>query len=93
MKENLKNYKDQSNEAINSDPKFDNSSFNLYSGTSDPLPVVTVFLRGGNKHRETIVAGLKCLWDIRSTNSMIKRRHTKHHEHNIRSNIRIPFES
>ena len=30
----LNNYKDQSNEAINTDPKFDNSSSNLSSGTS-----------------------------------------------------------
>ena len=42
--ENLNNYKDQSNEAINSELTFDTSSFNLSSGTSDPLPVVTVFL-------------------------------------------------
>ena len=57
-------YKDQINEAINSDPAFDNSSFNLSSGTSDPLPVVTVSLRGGKKHIATTVAGLTCLWDI-----------------------------
>ena len=57
--ENLNNYKDQSNEAINSDPKFDTSS--LSSGTSNPLPVVTVFLRGGKKHKATTVAGITCL--------------------------------
>ena len=42
--ENLNNYKYQSNESINSEPKFDTSIFNLSSGTSDPLPVVTVSL-------------------------------------------------
>ena len=84
--ENLKNCKDQNNEAINSDPKFDNSSFTLSSGTSDPLPGVTVSLHGGNKHRATIVAGLTCLWDSRATNSMIKIRHTKPYERNMRSN-------
>ena len=56
--ENLKNYKEQSNEAINSEPKFHTSSFDLYSGTRNNLPVATVSLRGGNKHRATTVAGL-----------------------------------
>ena len=86
VRDNLNNYKDQSNEAINSDPTFDNSSFNLSSGTSDPLPVVTVSLRGGKKNRATIVSGPTCLWDSGATNSMIKRRHTKHYERNMRSN-------
>ena len=84
--DNLKNYKDQSNEAIKSDPTFDNSSFNLSRGTSDPLPVVTVSLRGGKKHGATIVAGITCLWDSGATNIMIKRRHTKHYERNMTSN-------
>ena len=78
--ENLKNYKDQSNEAINSETTFDNSSFNLSSGTSDPLPVVTVSLWWGKKHRATIVASIKCLWDSGATDSMIKIRHTKNYE-------------
>ena len=56
--DNLKSYRDQSNEAINSDPEFDNSRFNLYSGTSNPLLVVTVSLKGGKKHRSTAVSGL-----------------------------------
>ena len=56
--DNLNNYKYQSNEAINSGPTFDNSSSNLSSGTSDPLPVVTVSLQGVKKHRETTVAGI-----------------------------------
>ena len=42
--DNLKNNEDQSNEAINSEPKFDASNFNLSSATSNPLPVVTVSL-------------------------------------------------
>ena len=76
---NLNNYNNQSNEAINSEPTFYNSSFNLSSGTSDPLPVVTVSLQWGKKHRATIVAGITCLWDSGATNSTIKRLHTKHY--------------
>ena len=55
---NLNNYNNQSNEAIDNEPTFDNSSFNLYSGTRDHLPVVTVYLQGGKKHRENVFAGL-----------------------------------
>ena len=77
------NYKDQSNEAINGEPTFYTSSFNLSSGTSNPLPVVTVSLRVGNKHRATNVAGITFSWDSVSTNSMIKRQHNKHYEHKM----------
>ena len=84
--DNLNNYNNQVNESINSDPTFDNSSFNLSSVTSDPLPVVTVSLRGGKKHRENIVPGLMCLLDIRATDSMIKIRHTNNYERKMRSN-------
>ena len=35
--DNLNNYKDQINEATNSEPKFYTRSFNLSSGTSDPF--------------------------------------------------------
>ena len=84
--DNLKNYNDQSNEAINSEPKFDNSSFNLSSVTCYPLSVVTVSLQGEKKHRETVVASLTCLWDSGYTNSMIKIQHTKHYERKMRSN-------
>ena len=86
MTDNLKNYKDQSNETINSDPKIDTSSFNLSSGTSDSLPVVTVSLQVVNKHIATTVAGITCLLDSRSTNSMIKIRHTNNYERKMRSN-------
>ena len=58
MTDNLNNYNDRSNEAIDNELSFDDSSFNLSSGTIDPLPVVTVSLRGGNKHRATVVAGI-----------------------------------
>ena len=87
MTNNLNNYNDQNNEAIDNDPTLDNSSFRLSSGTSDPLPVVTVSLLVGKKHRGTIVAGLTFLWDSGATNSMIKIRHTKHYERKMRSNI------
>ena len=63
MTENLNTYKDQSNEAIKSELEFDNSDLNLSRGTSDPLPVVTVSLLGGKKHRATTVAGITCLLD------------------------------
>ena len=43
--DNLKNYKDQSNEVVSSDPTFGTSGFNLFSSTSEPLPLVTVYLR------------------------------------------------
>ena len=69
--DNLKNYKDQGNESINSEPTFDTSKFNLSSGTSNPLPVVTISLQGGKKHRATFVAGLTWLWDSGATNRMI----------------------
>ena len=80
MIENLKNHKDHSNEAINSETEFDTSSFNLSSGTSDPLPVLNVSLRGGKKHRVTTASGIKCLWESEDTDRMIKRQHTKHYE-------------
>ena len=47
--DNIKKNKYQHNDAIDNDLTFDNNSFNLYSGTKDPLPVVTFSLRGGNK--------------------------------------------
>ena len=42
--DNLNKNKGKINEAINNEPTFGTSSFNLSSGTSDPLPVVTVSL-------------------------------------------------
>ena len=44
MTNNLKTTKDQLNEYINNGPTFDTNSFNLSSGTSNPLTVVTVSL-------------------------------------------------
>ena len=41
---NLKKNKDQLNEATINEPTFDTNIFNLSSGTSDPLPVVTAYL-------------------------------------------------
>ena len=48
--------KDQHNDAIGNDPRLD-SSFNLSKGNKEHLPVVTVSLRGGKKHRATTIAG------------------------------------
>ena len=42
--DNIKTNKDKFIEAIYNDPTFDTSIFNSYSGTRDPLPVVTVCL-------------------------------------------------
>ena len=52
---NIRDYNDQYNDAIDNEPTLDNSSFNLSSGTRDPLPVVTVSLRGGKKHRKWLL--------------------------------------
>ena len=70
--DNIKKNKNQHNDAIEYEPRFDNK-FSLYNRTKDPLPVVTVRIRGVKKQRERIIAGLPCLWDSRATNSMIKR--------------------
>ena len=86
MTNNIKYYNNQYNDAIDNYPTLDNSSFNLSSGTRYPLPVLTVSLQGGKKHRATVVANITCLWDSGATNSMIKRRHTKHYERKMRFN-------
>ena len=72
----IKTNEDQHNNAIKNDPKFDND-FSLSSRTKEPLPVVTVSLRGGNEHRLTTVSGTTYLWYSGATDSMIKIRHTK----------------
>ena len=41
---NINDYNDQNNEAIDNEPTLDNNSFSLYRVTSDPLPVLTVSL-------------------------------------------------
>ena len=86
MTDNINNYNDQYNDVIDNETTLDNISFNLSSGTRDLLTVVTVSLRGGKKHKSTVVAGLTCLWYSRATNSMIKILHTKNYERNMRSN-------
>ena len=83
---NINTNKYQHNDTINNEPMFDTNSLNLYSGTSDQLSVVTVSLRGGNKHRAMTVSGLTLLRDSGATNSMIKRKQNKYYERNIRSN-------
>ena len=55
---NIKTNKDQLNDTIYNELTFDANIFNLSSGTKDPLPVVTVSLQGGNKHRKTTISGL-----------------------------------
>ena len=86
MTNNLKTNKYQSNEAIQNEPMFDTNRFNLSSGTSDTLPVVTVYLWVGNKHRATAIAGIKWMRDSEATESTIKKKNTKHYERKMRSN-------
>ena len=83
--DNINKNKNKRNYAIENDPKFDNT-FNLSSRNKDPLPVVTVSLRGGKKQIATTVASLTCLWDSGDIDAMIKIIHMKYYEHNIRSN-------
>ena len=83
--DNIKKNKNQHNDPIEYEPKFDNI-FILFTGTKDPLTVVTVSLRGGNTQRETILAGLTCLWDSRANTIMIQRQPTKPYGNNIRYN-------
>ena len=65
------NNKYQCNDDIEYEPKFYNT-LSLSSGTKYPLPVVTVILRGGKKHRATTIYGLPCRWDREATNIMNK---------------------
>ena len=75
VKNNISN-KDQCNDAIEYEPKFDNK-FSLYITTKDTLPLVTFSLQGGKKHRENIIYSLTCLWDSGATERVIKRQHNK----------------
>ena len=86
MTNNIKYYNGKYNYAIDNEPTLDNSSSSLSRGTRYPLPVVTVSLQGGKKHRATIVAGITCLWYSGATVSIIKSLHTKHYERKMRSN-------
>ena len=72
MTNNIRDYNDQYNDTIDNEPTLDNSNLNLSNDTRETLPVVTVSLRGGKKHRATVVAGLTCLWDSGATDRMIK---------------------
>ena len=83
---NLNTNKDQLNDSIYNERLIDTSIFNSSSGTRDPLPVVTVTLRGVNKHRATTVYGTTCLCYSGATNSMINIKHTKFYECMMRSN-------
>ena len=77
--------KDKRNDTIGYKSKFDNK-FSLSRGTKDPLPVVTSSLQGGKKQRSNIISILTYLWYSRSTDSVIKMRHTKPYKSNICSN-------
>ena len=49
--DNINNNKDQLDDSIYNELTFDTNSFSLSRGTKYPLPVVTVRIRGDNKHR------------------------------------------
>ena len=51
MTENIKKNKNQFNDAIEYEPKFD-GKFCLSTGTKDPLPVLTVSLWGVKKKEQ-----------------------------------------
>ena len=73
------------NADIEYDPKFDNK-FSLSRGNKEPLPVVTISLRGGKKERADMVSGLTLLQDSLATNSTIQIKHTKNYQHRMRYN-------
>ena len=78
--------KDQCNDEIDYDPKFDNE-FCLYSvPPMYTLTLVTVSLRGGKKNRAKVISRLTCLWDIRYTKITINSKHTGPYEPRMRSN-------
>ena len=71
------NNKNQCDDTIEYDPKFDDK-FSLSSGTNKyHLPVVTFRLIGGKKHRATIISGLTVLWDSVVTNIITNRQNIK----------------
>ena len=62
----------QVNDAVNNKLEFDSSNSLSNNPVKDPLPIVTVILRGGKKSRKILNSDLICLWDIGSTDRMIK---------------------
>ena len=81
----MKKNKNQHNDAIEHELKFDHT-FSLYEGNKELLQVVAISLRGGKKQREMMIYGLTCLWDSGATDNMIKRKHNKYYECRIQSN-------
>ena len=61
------------NEAIENELTFDSNIFDLSSSTRDPIPVLTVSLQLGKKHRASTVAGLTCLCYSGTTDSILKK--------------------
>ena len=80
------NNKDKFNDAIDYDPKFDNTFSWSIGLPMQPLPAVTVSLREGNKNRATIIDIITFLWDSRDNGSIIKRKYTKPYGHILLSN-------
>ena len=68
--DNIKKNKDQHHDAIENEPTFVNSC-SFSSGTKYPLPLVTVSLQGGKKHRAGTICVITCLWGRGATYSTI----------------------
>ena len=64
---------------------YSNSKWSIFTNKY-PLLVVTVRFIIGNEYRSTVVSRITYMWDRGSTNIMIKRKHTKPYERNLRSN-------
>ena len=75
MTNNTEN-KNQCDDTIKYESKFDNKSSLSRGPNKDPLPVVTDNLIEVKKHGSTIISGLNFLSGSGATENMIKLRHT-----------------
>ena len=78
--------KDQFNYAIAYNPRFYNKLILSSEPIRDPLPVLTVKLKGMNKNKANIIDVLTCLYDSGSNDSMIKRKYKIPYDHRMISN-------
>ena len=76
----------QVDDAVDNELKFDgiNSLSNNY--VQDPLPMVTISLRVSKKSRQTLNSGLTLLWQIGSTDIMIKPNNVNPNNSKLRAN-------
>ena len=83
--DNININKNENNDAIENEQKFDNK-FSLSIWNKEPVPVVTVSLREGKKLRTAMIPVVLFLWGSRATYIIIRLKHTKHYECRMRSN-------